>query len=82
MGLDLIPESEIRRILAERDDAIADRAKWVEDFYKLQSKFDARGAALEAISNGEGAGGLAETERLQEIARAALTAPETGDVKP
>ena len=29
-------------------------------------------AALESISNGEGAGGLAETERLQAIARAAL----------
>lgn len=34
-------------------------------------------AALKSIANGEGAGGLAETERLQEIARAALTSTET-----
>ena len=40
-------------------------------------RIEALEAALESISNGEGAGGLAETERLQEIARAALTSQET-----
>ncbi len=38
----------------------------------LRAEVERLRAALEAISNGEGAGGLAETERLQEIARAAL----------
>ena len=44
---------------------------------RLRAEVGRLRAALEAISNGEGAGGLAETERLQEIARTAL-APSDG----
>lgn len=45
----------------------------IEQNQRLSSRIKALEAALETIANGDGAGGLAETERLQEIARAALT---------
>ena len=57
-----------------RDELPEELTRGVNGFvvFVSKAKYDRLAAALESISNGEGAGGLAETERLQEIARAAL----------
>lgn len=63
-------EAEYQALMAEHQKTLSLAAGYSLRVRELES-------TLEAIANGEGAGGLAETERLQEIARAALPQSKT-----
>lgn len=68
---------ERMRLAAELAEVKADRQAIWTAASKREARREALESALETISNGEGAGGLAETERLQAIARVALAPLET-----